>query len=355
MDKAVLTDRKLKELISEGQLRHTSGLDLNDYIQPASIDIPVGDKAYMVKFKFLPFMKNIKDVVESISLEELDLAENPVLYKGQTYLIPCLNFTSMPKGTCLRVSPKSSIGRIDLMVRAICDNSSYYDYIDEPKGTLWVEVTPRSFNVRLSKGTALSQLMILEEADTTFDLSDMQLAFDEQEEPVQLRRYARDEIILSIDIPEEKTIGYVARTTNEIIDLNKKAHHDKKTFFEEMRTYGTHYRKISLEQGKFYILKTKEFIQIPPGFSGEMVPLNNLLGEFRVHYAGFFDPGFGYGIKGNQGVLEIRPHEDLVVYDGQPICSMKFYRNTEEPEKLYGLAGNNYAKQKGVKLAKYFK
>ena len=140
-----------------------------------------------------------------------------------------------------------------------------------------------------------------------------------------------------------------------MIDLNKVNEYDRNEFFDEVKTIESGHTKILLEENKFYILKTRDFIQIPPGLSAEMIPLNNLLGEFRVHYAGFFDPGFGYNIKGNQGILEVRPHENLVIYNEQPICSMKFYKNREVPEKIYGFAGNNYAKQKSIKLAKYFK
>ena len=160
--------------------------------------------------------------------------------------------------------------------------------------------------------------------------------------------------LLRMSVPEDNIIGYVARTTNSIIDLSKIKEYNRNEFFKEVKMIESGHSKVLLEKDKFYILKTRDFVQIPPHLSAEMIPLNNLLGEFRVHYAGFFDPGFGYKINGNQGVLEIRPHENLVIYDEQPICSMKFYRNRDIPEKIYGLAGNNYSKQKGIKLAKYF-
>ena len=351
-----LVDKDIKKFILGKNVEHVIGIDLNKYVQPSSMDIPVGNKAYLVKFKFLPFMKEIKHVIEKVALEELDLDKNPILYKGQTYLIPCLKFNNLPKNYFCRVSPKSSIGRIDLMVRAINDNSFYYDYVENPEGTMWLEVTPQSFNIRLNTGTALSQLKILEKGiGIDLKLKEEEIVFNDNGEIREVETYSDDEIILRMEVPGDDVIGYVARETNSVIDLGKFNEHIRNEFFDEVKTIESSHSKILLEKNKFYILKTRDFIQIPPHLSAEMIPLNNLLGEFRVHYAGFFDPGFGYNMKGNQGILEIRPHENLVIYDGQPICSMKFYKNKSIPEKMYGLAGNNYAKQKGIRLAKYFK
>ena len=288
-------------------------------------------------------------------MDELDLDKNPILFKDNTYLIPCINLEGIDEKYIGRISPKSSVARIDLMVRAINNDCSYYDYLEKVKGVIWLEVTPRSFNIRLKTGTALAQLKLLERKEVVLDLRKEKLIYNNKGKLQKTTFYDKDKVLLRIEIPKKEIIGYEARISNEIIDLSKIKAHDRNKYFKEVKKVGTNYNKIILEKNKFYILKTKEFVQFPPHLSGELLPLSNLLGEFRVHYAGFFDPGFGFNIKGNQAVLEIRPHENLIVYDDQPICIMQYYPNRARPKKVYGKAGNNYSKQKKVRLAKYFK
>jgi dCTP deaminase len=351
-----LIDVDFVKLINEKKIKSIcESINLKSYIQPASLDIPVSSKAYLVKFKFLPFKKKISHVVDSIKLEELDLDNNPILFKDNSYLIPCINLNGINDKYLGRVSPKSSIGRVDLMVRAINDNSPYYDYLEKVEGVVWLEVTPRSFNIKLKTGIALAQLKLFERKKINFDLTKEKLVYNGKGKVQKTKFYSDDEVLLRIEIPNKEIIGYEARVSNEIIDLSRVNTHDRNKYFKEVKKVGTNYNKLVLEKNKFYILKTKEFIQFPPHLSGELLPISNLLGEFRVHYAGFFDPGFGFGIKGNQAVLEVRPHENLIVYDSQPICIMRYYPNRTRPKKIYGEAGNNYSKQKKVRLAKYFK
>ena len=160
-------------------------------------------------------------------------------------------------------------------------------------------------------------------------------------------------MLVSIGLHDD-VVGYQARYTNEIIDLSKKQAHDRQHFFQPLSINPEHtHKKIHLDKEHFYILATKEEIRIPPIYSVELVPFSHLVGELRAHYAGFFDPGFGMP-HGATGVLEIRPHEDLLVYHGQPICLVEVYENTGIPATIYGDAGNHYQGQKGPKLAKYF-
>lgn len=356
MKEVSLIDEDFVKLISENKIKPVcKEINLKKYIQPASLDIPVSNKAFLVKFKFLPFKKKISQVVESIKLEELNLDKNPILFKDNTYLIPCINLKNISNKYIGRISPKSSIGRIDLMVRAINDNSPYYDYLEKVDGTIWLEVTPRSFNIKLKTGITLAQLKLFEKKNIDVNLKREKLVYNNKGRLQEANLYDEDKAVLRIEIPKKGLVGYEARVSNEIIDLSKVNFHDKNKYFKEVKRIGTSYSKIVLEKNKFYILKTKEFLQFPPHLSGELLPLFSLLGEFRVHYAGFFDPGFGFKIKGNQAVLEVRPHENLIVYDNQPICIMQYYPNRAKPKKVYGKAGNSYSKQKKVRLAKYFK
>lgn len=348
-----LVDKNLRELIENKQILSSINLDLLDYIQPASLDIPLSDKAYLIKDKILPFDKKISDIIEKNSILEIDLNEPSCFLKGQTYLVKCLNL-NLPKNYCATISPKSSIGRIDLMTRAIFDNSGLYDTIPEnKKGELWLEITPQSFNVKVKKGISLSQIRIFKKENkenSNLNLEDENLVFDLKKNPIKNNLH-NNKLILNLNLKDD-FFGYVAVQTSEVIDLTKINYLDYNKFFRKIKA--DEFEKYTLEKDKFYIVATNQAVRIPKDFSAEMVPFTHLLGELRVHYAGFFDPGFGEE-KEAVGVLEIRPYENITVYNGQPICFMKYFKNLEIPQNPYGKYQNNYLKQKGPKLSKYFK
>ncbi len=354
-----LVDRQIEAMVREGRIKDvSSGEDLMDHIQPASLDLPTGDEAWILKNKFLPLKSEIEEIIEENAIERMPLDDDGVvLYKGQTYLVPSID-VDLPEGYSASLSPKSSIGRIDLLTRGLFDRTGLYDKILRgKKGRLWLEYTPRSFNVRIRKGDTLSQMMIFPDEDSDESIEGRPLLYDEEGNPLNSGVYSRREnkILMHLDLSCNPTVGYRNRMTNEPIDLRRRDH-DRSEFFED--TQGRK-GKMTLEKDKFYILCTKEKVSIPLDLSGEMVPFSHRIGELRVHYAGFFDPGFGHGdhgeIKGTKGVLEVRPHETMTVYDGQPICLMEFYKNAEKPEKGYGKQRkSNYSVQEGPQLAKYF-
>lgn len=345
-----LVDFDLSKLI-EKKIIFSKEFKLKKYVQPASIDIPIGSKAYLVKQKFLPFSQKISSLSKKLALEELDLNKETLLFKGQTYLIPVLDL-NLPKEYSIRISPKSSIGRIDLMVRAIFDKLGLYDTVlPRSKGQLWLEVTPQSFNVKIKKGICLNQLMVFSSSNTSYNCNEKSFLYDEKRKKLKQDTYNNNKLILNLNVPKNGIVGYEAVSTNEVIDLTSRKTKPNK-FFREI-TKSKKENAITLEKDRFYILSTKQFISIPGEVSAEMIPFSHLIGELRAHYAGFFDPGFGYD-KPASGVLEIRPHETLTVYDGQPICLMEFFQNKSLPKELYGKKGNNYQYQKGPKLAKFF-
>ena len=347
-----INDVGLRELVEKKVFSHLSDIELDEYVQPASIDLAVGDVAYLVKQKFLPFSREVDYIVDKLCLEKIDLAEDgSILFKGQTYLIPVLD-VNLPKNLSVRVSPKSSIGRIDLMVRSVFDNLGLYDTIfEDSKGKLWLEVSPQSFNVRLKKGIAISQLRVFEKSTKKLDFEKDKFLFTQDKEEIKSRVFDKNKLFLSLAVPPKNLIGYVARDTNAVLDMSNFEHIWEKFFYP---IYSKEQGKITLEDDKFYILYTKENIRVPIDYSVEMVPFSHHVGELRAHYAGFFDPGFG-GEFGFTGVLEIRPHETLTVYDGQPICLIEIFNNKERPSVSYGDNGSNYQGQVGPKLAKYFK
>jgi dCTP deaminase len=354
----VFTDSYLEELIEKESISSSiADLDLKQHVQPSSIDIPLGEKAYLIKHKFLPFQKEIETTARDLAIDTLDLTTGANLLKGQTYLVPVLD-VSVPEETHLRISPKSSIGRVDLFVRSVFDNYHYYDRVPSgAKGKLWLEITPQSYNVRVQSGLALSQLMVMHDTlSSTERLSDEALLYDDEGNSLENKWECPNRLLLSLNVTDDGLFGYEARPTNDVIDLSQTGIHDSDIFYRNIDLSSSHY---TLEKDHFYILRTAENIVIPPQYSAEMIPFFHLVGELRAHYAGFFDPGFGYGkdgeLKGSAGVLEIRPHETLTVYDKQPICLLEYYRNYKPPKTSYGFKGNHYQGQRGPKLAKFFK
>eukprot|EP00041_Stephanoeca_diplocostata_P018795 m.397165 g.397165 ORF g.397165 m.397165 type:complete len:424 (+) comp21125_c0_seq3:240-1511(+) len=413
-----LVDTELIELVKSNAFvypadRYQLG-SLIEYVQPASIDLPISGSIFLVKEKVLPFSRRVADLLPDLVLEERSLkGDGAVLLRGQTYLIH-FGQIALPAGHRGCLSPKSSIGRIDLMVRGIVDDNGLYDTVPGGRQSrdLWFEVSPQSFNVRLQEGLALTQLMVFRENRSVppIDISTAgNLVFDNVGNPITPTLY-NGTLVLSLRVPdvephavlsapstpsragggedvvatqrdcgtsggvgdlpvaaktdqlaprdEHGLVGYEAVATNEVIDLSKIGAHPAANFFRPVTT-SMKGGRLTLEKDRFYILATKEFISVPLNLSAEMVPFSHLVGELRAHYAGFFDPGFGYGkqgeTRGTIGVLEVRPHETITIYDGQPICMMEFYPNGNIPAKPYGYSGNNYAGQQGPKLAKYFK
>jgi dCTP deaminase len=354
--RVALTDQDIKEFIAQGIL--SSHLGLEQFVQPASIDVPIGTKAYLVKQKFLPFNNTVSYITERLTIETVNLQHGGLLHKGCTYIIPTELLVNLPETIEGKLSPKSSIGRIDLLVRTITDNVGLYDTVPAgTEGRLYVEVTP-NFNVVVHAHDTLNQLMFFS-GRVDVSLHDEPILFGSEGQPLKKKYYGDDTLLLTLDLKKSAFVGYKGKKTNNVIDIHMRNFYEPKDFFDEVHTQNRDHGKLTLEKDRFYILYTKEFVSIPIDFSSEMIPFSNLIGELRVHYAGFFDSGFGYGkegeVRGRQGVLEIRPHEDITVYDGQPICLMEFYKNKQTPSKVYGFIGSSYHTQTGPQLAKYFK
>jgi len=354
-----LVDHELSELVHGGNI--TSKTNLKDLIQPASIDIPIGECCFLMREKVMPFRRTVSSLVHDYSLQKIHIDEGGiVLLRGQTYLFECA-FIKLPPGFRGSLSPKSSIGRVDLMVRGVYDDCGLYDTIDrDTEGRLWLEVSPRSFNIKVFPSQTLSQLMVFRQGNATeipslpLQLeSHPPLIYDSHGNPLPLRLH-RNAVVLSLDLDQE-SVGFEAIPTSQVVILSSIGSHDKEHFFRPV-IHDQKAKAITLEKDRFYILCTKERVSIPTTLSAEMVPFSQHIGELRAHYAGFFDPGFGFGggTKGTVGVLEVRPHETVTVYDGQPICLMEFFLNSAVPNCPYGHAGNSYHNQSGPKLAKYF-
>lgn len=341
-------------------------------IQPASVDLSISNEGYRMSGTFLPKKsETIRDIIKSEAIYKINL-DNP-LEKNGVYLIRLNEKLNLAKEKFAFSSSKSSIGRIDLQTRLVINGYSKFDGVPcGYKGELWLQIIPKSFLVKLNIGDKLNQIRFFngeakvnnDEIKTVYEK--YKLIFDKSQNFIpaerELTKNDRNNVVMTIELigdGKDNIIGYKNLFVDQVIDLAKINYYDFENFFEPI--YSPKNGKLVLEKDSFYIFYTKEFIRIPKEFSSEMVAYDISNGEFRSHYAGFFDPGFGYGkngeLNGRQAVLEVRSYDSNFVFrDGQPICQMSFENLVEPAEFIYGQEiGSNYVNQNGPKLSKYFK
>ncbi len=356
MKQGVLTDSEISAMIDAGAISATAPFDPGQ-IQPASLDLRLGTVAFRVRASFLTGRaRTVADRLNDFKMHEIDLTQGAVLEKGCVYVVPLLERLTLPQGTTGAASAKSSIGRLDLLTRIITDNGHEFDRVpDGYDGPLYVEICPQSFSVIAQTGQMLNQI-IFRRGQTV--ISDNELATLHAKSPI----VSGDAVIsgglgFSVDLkPETGTlVGYRAKPHAGVIDLAKLAHYDPADYWEEVRT-NTGW--IILDPGAFYILVSREAIVIPPDHAAEMAPYIAMVGEFRVHYAGFFDPGFGWaeaGGTGSRGVLEVRCHEaPFVLEHGQIVGRLVYEKMTQAPKTLYGREIKSNYQGQGLKLSKHF-
>lgn len=337
----------------------------DDQIQPASLDLRLGAVAWRVQASFLPGKQSVARKIEQLKMHELDLTHGAVLERGCCYIVPLLEKLNLPADIAGTANPKSTTGRLDIFTRLIPDYAEEFEAVKKGyKGNLYLEVSPRTFSIRVHKGLALNQLRLRrgdpppsDAALSTLDQTEgLVYSADDRQEAATIRRG----LWISIDLAgvDGDIIGYRAKHHTPLIDLSKIGHYDPAEYWEPIRLGDG--RTLILHPGEFYILASKERVRVPSGFAAEMVPYDSSVGEFRIHYAGFFDPGFGYGaqgeIPGTRAVLEVRSHEvPFLLEDGQVVGRLKYERLTAPPNKLYGVdLSSNYQRQ-GLALSKHFK
>ncbi|MCH8519613.1 MAG: 2'-deoxycytidine 5'-triphosphate deaminase [Nanoarchaeota archaeon] len=367
--KQTLTFEELEECISSKIIQPLNNLDISTQIQPSSIDITLGSIAYLLPHRALAPNISMEELGPQIALQQLDLNQKTLFLKGHTYLVETDIELSLPQNICGKCSPKSSIGRIDVLVRAVCSTNGVYDVIPHlSKGKLFLEITPQSFNIIVQKGVPMSQIRLFKEVEHTQEVRNSEnqdieilqncIILNEEKITTQHKKninFEENMQFLSLEI-NEGHFGYVAKNTQTPIDLTSLYTHEISTFFEPLHAQRgiNNQLYVVIEKDKFYIFHTKELIKVPLTHSVEMLPYSYMIGDFRAHYAGFFDPGFG-GENGATGVLEVRASENIVIFDSQPICSIIIYKNSTLPKIGYGDLGNNYQGQRGPKLSKFFK
>jgi dCTP deaminase len=355
----ILPSHVLKRLIA-ARREVTASEDFTEaQIQPASIDLRLGAVAYRVRASFLPGPNaTVEEKLASVFMHEIDLTQGAVLETGCVYIVPLLERAAFSGRVSGVANPKSSTGRIDVFTRLITDRAQSFDRIEAGySGPLYAEISPRTFPVLVRKGSRLNQLRVRHGSP---QFTDTQLRRLHAETPLVDGEPDIDNgLALSIDLLGEGSgrIGWRAKRHTGLIDVDKVSALDPYQFWDSIEANREGH--IVLDPDEFYILVSRERVAIPYDHAAEMVPFNPLVGEFRVHYAGFFDPGFGFEPgkpPSARGVLEVRSREvPFILEHGQIIGRLVFERLTDPPPQAYGQGiGSNYQKQ-GLKLSKHFK
>ncbi len=351
----VLPSQQISALARAGAISAARPLD-DGQIQPASLDLRLGDMAYRIRASFLAGEdRSISDRLSEFEMHRIDLRGGAVLEKGCVYLVPLLESLSLPPSIQAVANAKSSTGRLDLLTRAISDGGVEFDRIPPGyDGPLYAEICPRSFSVLVRSGQRLNQIRF-RDGETVLDDAALR-ALHAETSLVDTDPVINDGLGFSVDLSGGGIVGYRAKPHTGVIDLNLIDHYDAAEFWEPVTAQNG---RIILDPGAFYILVSQEAVTIPPTHAAEMAPYLAMVGEFRVHYAGFFDPGFGHasaGGQGSRGVLEVRCHEaPFALEHGQIVGRLIYEEMSELPKQLYGQGIKSNYQGQGLKLAKQFR
>ena len=333
----------------------------NQY-QPASLDLRLGPVAYRVRASFLPGKDaTVEKKLEDLAMHKMDISDGGVLERGCVYIIPLLESLSLKRRTSAMGNPKSSTGRLDIFTRLITDYGTEFDRVREAyAGPLYAEVSPRTFSVLVRKGSRLNQIRIRRGNPPSSDVEMKRLQAEHQVVAAINSDDIRNGVPVSVDVQGDKPggiIGYKAKNHAGLIDIDKVRHYEVLDFWEPV--HAPRRGGLVLDPADFYILASREAVVVPPTHAAEMIAYDTLVGEFRVHYAGFFDPGFGHpdaGGEGSRAVLEVRSFEvPFVIEQGQVVGRLTYERLTAPPARLYGNDAKSSYQRQGIALSKHFK
>jgi dCTP deaminase len=354
----VLPRQAISAGIRAGWIRSEQRIE-EQHVQPASLDLTLGARAYRLRSSFLPGRRSVSEQLETFLMEEIDLREGAVLEQGRPYLVELNEELRLPKGIKARANPRSSTGRLDIFTRLLSDRGERFDEVKERyAGRLYVEVVSRSFTVRVRTGLRLNQLrFIAGEAP----VSDKELIDRHEREPLVFASSTVESsegspvnggLFLSVDLSRQaklQYVGYRARRNSALIDLEQTGKYEIRDFWE--RVSADRQGKLILEPEDFYLLVSRERVRVPAEYAAEMAAYDPTSGELRTHYAGFFDPGFGVvsgsQLAGTAAVLEVRAHDVAFALEhGQTLCKLTFEHMQYRPDKLYGAdLGSRYQRQ----------
>jgi dCTP deaminase len=359
--------QKIKAMVGRKMIVSPQTIEESQF-QPASLDLRLGKEAYRVRASFLPGRgRSVIEQLESLKPERISLTgEGAVLEKGIVYIAPLTERLHLLPSLSGAANPKSSTGRLDIFTRLIVDGGELFDEVPLGyEGPLYAEISPRSFSVRVREGTKLNQLRFRSRNSQHKDLLDFALSDKElrarhaEAALVDDELDIRDGLILRVGLEGSpgQVVGYRAIKNSEVIDVDLPGAYAASEFWEPI--HARRDKRLILDPDEFYILASRERVQIPPDLAAEMAPIDPAIGEFRVHYAGFFDPGFGHGADGRpsaRAVLEVRSRDvPFLLEDGQPVGRLVFEKLADRADALYGsTAVSNYQGQ-GLKLSKHFR
>ncbi|MBV9557777.1 MAG: 2'-deoxycytidine 5'-triphosphate deaminase [Pseudolabrys sp.] len=360
-DKGILPDRMIAELGKGGGIIAAREF-ASDQIQPASLDLRLGNVAYRVRASFLPGPNGtVGRRIADLKLHEIPLSSNgAVLETGCVYIVPLMESLALPMDVSASANPKSSTGRLDIFTRVIADSMRGFDRIEAGyRGPLYAEISPRTFPILVREGSRLSQIRF-RRGSALLDSAELNALHIRERLVDSADADVSQGVAVGVDLAglgPDKLVGYRAKRHTGVVDVERRDGYSVDDFWEPISSRPD--RSLILDPDEFYILASKEAVQVPPDYACEMVPFDPLVGEFRVHYAGFFDPGFGYagaGGKGSRAVLEVRSREvPFILEHGQIVGRLVYEKMMSRPEKLYGQGiGSNYQAQ-NLKLSKHFK
>jgi len=358
----ILVWQEIGDLVRRGVVRREGGV-APAQVQPASLDLTVGRRAWRVRTGFLAGKERVSTRLEELALFEMDLQGGAVLERGHPYILEVREKLSLPAGLKARCNPRSSTGRLDIFVRVLADRCPRFDEVPEGyKGPLYLEVVPRSFSVRVKEGLSLNQVRFftgdprLTDAELRSRAARDPLALDPEGRPLAPEALTVEEgLILGVSLEAPPAgppvVGYRARRFSGLVDLSRPGAHPKEDYWEPIPPPPG--GRLILEPEVFYILASREKVVVPPDLAAEMLPFDVGLGELRTNYAGFFDNGFGPA----RAVLEVRAHDaPFLVEEGQALFKMQYFRTAALPDHLYGdpALGSHYQEQ-GLALSRHFK
>ncbi|MEM7359820.1 MAG: 2'-deoxycytidine 5'-triphosphate deaminase [Pseudomonadota bacterium] len=355
-----LASQHLKSLIQESVILADEKID-EGQIQPASIDLRLGATAYRVRSSFLPGKgRTMEKCLADMVMHEVDLSNGAVLEKSCVYIVPLLESLALPEELAAAGNPKSSTGRLDVFTRLITDHGVEFEQVPAGyTGGLYAEIAPLTFSVLVRKGSRLSQLRIRRGYPNLSDRAHIDLQQSSRLVDAELSAAEiKNGVPVRVDLSGEdsnRLIGYRAKRHSGVVDVDQPAAHAMSDFWEPLYAQK---RRLILDPGEFYILVSKEAVHVPIDYAAEMVAYDTLVGEFRVHYAGFFDPGFGApeaGGFGARAVLEVRSFDvPFLLEDGQNVGRLVYEKMLEKPSKVYGQDMKSNYQAQGLKLSKHF-
>lgn len=368
-DTGVLPHQRLREMIESGDIASIDSID-PDQIQPASLDLRLGRTAYEIQASFLPNASNVMERISELTVgKPISLADGAVLRKGSVYIVQLMEGVRLDKDTFGVANPKSSTGRLDVLTRLITNKGTAFDRIEKSyNGPLFIEIAPLTFNILVRTGTSLNQVRlhrergtaggVLTKVATEYYYSSGQFVRSPGSGRLGLREGTL--VPLTIDLSgasKGAVVGYRAKSTVNVIDVSLVDHYDPREFWDKIESDDG---RLNLEKDHFYILATREDVGVPPRTAAEMVPYDSRSGEFRVHYAGFFDPGFGWEdgkAMGSRAVLEVRSYGvSFTLEHGQIVAWLRYLQIAGgETDSLYGRDVKSNYQGQGVALAKQFK